>query len=234
MTRPDAIAPLAERSNQLRQALERLSQLRDAGGTIAALQSQADAARTARDTAMSLASARALVRDLPIPTETLTEHRTRVQALRQRLESPVDGPLEVNLDFGQIQRDVAATMEALTRAWKQHCLSPVDGESLVPVLEKFAPFRAAVARYRTARAKLEAFSERLPKDGSVRDAVARQRNELHDAMKEIDAQGLDSDITDFLRRSVDGFPLVELIGNSKLIAWLEGQGLLPSLRVRPE
>ena len=123
--------------------------------------------------------------------------------------------------------------DALLHAWRQHVQAPVAGEALAPVLERFAPFRAAIEQFRLARTQLQPLSEQLPASDETLNRVRALRMELHDALKSVDAAGLDPEAADFLRRCLDGYPLADLLARPALQAWLQAQGVLDSLRVRP-
>ncbi|MFL5341903.1 MAG: hypothetical protein ACJ8F7_17290 [Gemmataceae bacterium] len=229
---PSDAVSLPDQATQLRLAVERLRRRRDAGGTIDALNRTAAEGRVIADLARPLATARTLV-PANLAVERLAVFRDQLADAATRAAADPDALAQPSVDFASLRRTLESARETLLLSWKQYVQGPVEGEALVPVLERFAPFRSAVEQFRLARAKLQPLSEQLPPDEPTLASVRQLRAELHAALKSVDAAGLDAEAADFLRRCLDGYPLADLLARPELLAWLQGQGLLASLRVRP-
>jgi hypothetical protein len=232
----DSPISLPEQAAELRQAVERLRRLRDAGGTVEALHRSAAEARVVTDAARPLTAGQSLLASelrVTLPAERLSIFRDQLGDVLTRAAADPDLLAQSGIDFAALRRLLDSTREALANAWKQHVNAPVEGEALAPVLERFAPLRPALEPFRQARAKLEPLAAQLPANAQTLARVNALRAELHAALQSVDAQGLEPEAVDFLRRCLDGYPLADLLARPSLLAWLKNQGLLDSLRVRP-
>src|SRR5207253_1513673 len=169
-----------------RQAVERLRRLRDVGGTIDALNLRAAEARVVTDVARPLAAGHALLAGrvaAELPAERLMVLRGQIADAAARAAADPDAPGQLDaVDFAALRRTLEIARDALLAAWRRHITAPVEGEAMVPVLERFAPFRDAVERFRQARTRLQPLSDQLPAAAETLDRVTELRSELHAAL----------------------------------------------------
>lgn len=201
----DHVAALAQRWQQLSALRERVDGL-------------ATRARVLRRSRIGLA---------PMPGAGAASERARTLSTRYS-ESPrsVRNPMPRDLEAPLSQVD-----EALSDAWKRRAM-PGDGPvALATLLARLPQFRGAQARIQALCARLEAHAKRLPDTDDDVDQVETLQQQLRQEIDELEGDGMDGDVQQFLRDSIRGVPLDRLLSQPRVLEFLRKRGLLAALTV---
>jgi hypothetical protein len=119
----------------------------------------------------------------------------------------------------------------LTSAWRDF-LGTGDRPGIETVLGRFAALRDVVARITQRRRQLQTLALTLPTTSACIIEGRVVKTELANELSALAGSGLDDDVVEFLRQSVEGVPLSALLANDKILVWLADHGLTDYFRVR--
>jgi hypothetical protein len=157
--------------------------------------------------------------------------KVRADNVLQKIETNSDSllkPKALDLLEGEA---LLAIERSLTETWKS--LLGTEGQFAIEnVLSRFAGLRDQIARITNLRQELKALGSRLPSTIEDLEEGRSVKASLVQELSYITGTGLSPDIVAFLRRSVEGVPLSELLSNEGLVNWLEKQNLTQYFRVR--
>jgi hypothetical protein len=100
------------------------------------------------------------------------------------------------------------------------------------VLSRFGGLRDIVARITNLREALKSLSSQLPTTPEAIDLAKKAKASLAEELASLVGSGLNDDVISFLRRSVEGVPLSEVLAKEDIINWLKENNLSQYFRVR--
>jgi hypothetical protein len=129
------------------------------------------------------------------------------------------------------QEDLAVIERALHASW-QWFLGVVEPAGIETVLRRFSSLRETANRLASLRSSLQKHAEKLPTTSEAFEEGLRLKQALANELKSLEGTGLDQNVLHFLRRSLEGVPLPELLRNDKILRWLEENNLTEYFQVR--
>lgn len=120
----------------------------------------------------------------------------------------------------------------LLTAWQSYVQAGGVGGGLEQCLMHLDKLRLRAQRMADARRALTIASQHLPATKADLVAVQKHRKELREALAELGNGGLDQEIESFLKRSGNGVLLDEVIGNPKILDWLQKNAVASSFVVK--
>jgi hypothetical protein len=120
---------------------------------------------------------------------------------------------------------------ALHSSW-QWFLGASERTGIEAVLTRFPDLRQTATRLARFRVSLQHHGEKLPSGPEDVEEGRRLKKQLADELKSLEGAGLDSAVLAFLRRSLEGVPLVELLADDKVLNWLRENHLTGYFQVR--
>ena len=163
-----------------------------------------------------------------LPTGVIKTARQAVRDLRDRY---TDDPLTVRLSAKNIDAPLGPTELVLQQTWTRVATPSANASALAELLGRFAQFRAASAAIRHSCERLVDAARLFPQSAKDLANVADLKERLDEQVETLKGKGLDSDVVQFLRDSVNGVPLEELLGKPSVLEFLRSHKLLPSLTV---
>lgn len=131
----------------------------------------------------------------------------------------------------QFKNSITNATSSLLLSWRRYAAPGDQGEALVAVLDRYAPFRDAAARIRLLRQQLAQKAEELPSSDQVVSQVNDLKKQLTVEIQSLSGKGLDESVLDFLRRSATGVPLGELFLNPQILKWIQDENLIGCFQV---
>jgi hypothetical protein len=157
--------------------------------------------------------------------------KVRADSLLQKFESSLDSllkPKALDLFEGEA---LQAIERSLTVAW-QNFLGTEGQLGIENVLSRFAGLRDLIAQITRLRQALQVLGSRLPSTIETVEEARTVKASLAGELSRLTGTGLNPEVVTFLRRSVEGVLLSELLSNDSLVDWLETQNLTQYFRVR--
>ena len=210
-----------DRAEQVGQLITRRDQLR----------SIADKVHTLADAAEVLSQEGSISLDLDTIRSTAKRLKVRADNLLLKFESGSDSLLKPKaLDF--LEDEALRSIESrLMLAW-QDFLGTEGPLGIETLLSRFAGLREVIARITRLRQALQVLGSCLPLSIQTMEKGRIAKTDLAGELSCLTGSGLDSDVVSFLRRSVEGVLLSELLSNESLVDWLKRQNLAQYFRVR--
>lgn len=166
--------------------------------------------------------------DTTLPVAILKTSRQAVRDLRERY---TNDPLTVRLSAKNIDAPLVPTEQVLQQAWAQVAAPSANASALAQLLGRFAQFRTASTAMQQLCDLLVDAARRFPESAKDLANVVDLKKRLDDQVETLKGKGLDSDVLQFLRDSVAGVSLEELLGKPSVLEFLRAHKLLPSLTV---
>jgi hypothetical protein len=129
------------------------------------------------------------------------------------------------------EEELSGIERALLSSW-QWFLGASERTGIESVLMRFPALRQTGTRLARLRVSLQHHGERLPLGPEAVEEGRRLKQLLADELKSLEGTGLDSVVLAFLRRSLEGVPLAELLTNDKVLNWLRENHLTSYFQVR--
>jgi ATP-dependent helicase YprA (DUF1998 family) len=126
---------------------------------------------------------------------------------------------------------VDAVESALLAAWQGY-LGAGSQSGLESVLSRFPKLRGAAKRVAEARRALQERAATLPRSDSDVAECEEARSRLGEVLAEVDSSGVDAEVLAFLKGSVEGVSLEQVLRNERILAWLAKHGLAGQFSVR--
>jgi hypothetical protein len=120
---------------------------------------------------------------------------------------------------------------ALRSSWRWF-LGAGERMGIEAVLTRFPALRLTATRLARLRESLQHYGEKLPSGPGAVEEGRRLKKQLADELKSLEGAGLDSAVLAFLRRSLEGVPLAELLADDKVLTWLRENKLTGYFQVR--
>lgn len=127
--------------------------------------------------------------------------------------------------------ELSGLERALHSSW-QWFLGATERSGIETVLMRFPALRQTATRLARVRFSLQHHAERLPLRPQAIEEGHRLKDQLAAELKSLEGTGLDEVVLAFLRRSLEGVPLAELLANDKVLAWLRENHLASYFQVR--
>lgn len=184
---------------------------------------------------------------------------TRVQCLRTEtqlavtlaaLRSSTDNIYQQAKELGtQVAEDVMSlgrprALEAFTKttvlkqidldlkeAWRRF-VSADEHQGLEAVIARFPSMCAAARRIASVRARLQRVADTVPDQRQQIDEARRLKDSLALEIQQLEGDGLDEEVVEFLRQSVEGVPLGRVLSDDRLLAWMKTHNLLEAFSVK--
>jgi hypothetical protein len=128
--------------------------------------------------------------------------------------------------------DELSGIEAALRSSWQWFLGASERMGIEAVLTRFPALRPTATRLARLRASLQHYGEKLPSGPGAVEEGRRLKKQLADELKSLEGAGLDNAVLAFLRRSLEGVPLAELLADDKVLTWLRENKLTGYFQVR--
>lgn len=209
--RADEVGRLVTRRDQLRVIANRVSSLATTAEVLSNEDSLESRLKPVRELSQKLSvKADDLLRRLETTSESILKPKA--------LDAFESGALD------EIQR-------ILTAAWRD-LLGTGDQPGIETVLSRFDALRDVVARITQRRRRLQELAATLPTTAAVVAEGRDVKRALADDLGSLTGAGLDDEVASFLRRSVEGVSLEDLLANGRVLAWLAKHGLAGYFRVR--
>jgi len=157
--------------------------------------------------------------------------RVRTNTLLRKMEVSSEALLKPKaLDAFDVEL-LAAIERGLLNTWRRFL--GTDGQpGIETVLTRYIALKATVERIKNLRLTLQTLGAQLPSTTHVLDQARSAKVDLAKQLSSLVSSGLDEEVVTFLRRSVEGVSLSDLLSNERVLVWLKAQGLTPYFRVR--
>ena len=163
-----------------------------------------------------------------VPHNTIATSRQAVRDLRDRY---ANDPFTVRQQARTIDAPLASSESAMQQAWAQLAGPSANASALAELLGRFNQFRVAGAAIRKICEQLTIASRTLPRSAKDLTSVRDGQSQLQNLIETLKGEGLDTDVLQFLRDSVNGVPLEELLGKKAVLEFLRTHQLISSLTV---
>jgi hypothetical protein len=235
---PPSTTPLATRANSLRELAEEYKHWQKRAEDIQRFLTRRDEIDViARRIGVAAAAYQALADDPNLRT-----HMEPVAAIASRLRSRTKDLLQQIIASPQtilrpkaleaFKLDELSAIESALRSSWQWFLGASERMGIEAVLTRFPALRQTATRLARFRVSLQHHGEKLPSAPGAVEEGRRLKKQLADELKSLEGTGLDSAVLAFLRRSLEGVPLAELLGDDKVLKWLRENNLTGYFQVR--
>ncbi len=129
------------------------------------------------------------------------------------------------------EEELVGIERALHASW-QWFLGAGERAGIETVLLRFSALRETATRLARLRSSLQKHAEKLPMTPEAIEEGRRLKQALATELESLKGGGLDEDVLAFLRRSLEGVPLPELLKNERVLAWLRDNHLMSYFQVR--
>lgn len=230
--------PLTARASELQRLAEKRAARRANAQLREQLNTRGDEVKILLDRARGLSQALQVYDSLddvpPVPRDGLASVKQRVHALRERIEregisillrpKALDG-LRVTEVMDDLERRVGA-------GWRHHVLGRVSTGGLEAVLSAYNNYKAVAGEIAKIRGELSDIASKAPTEGLVREVMTLQERLEERVEWAVKEEGLSERIIEFLRRAMKGVPLIELLGDPEVMAWVQDPSHAAAFQVR--
>jgi DNA repair exonuclease SbcCD ATPase subunit len=233
-----SVRPLAERAAELKRLAERCEATRAGAQQLEQLQTRVSELEALATRAAALADALTYLDPLdrvqPVAREDLSKVRTRVQALRDRVDRQgISVLLKPKALESLGAEDTLRDLEKRAReAWRENVLGGLGAGGLEAVLSRYRAYQAAAMTLAAKRVRLGEIAAGLPTAIAVAEVDALRAQFAETVAHAVAQEGLSERVVAFLGRATAGVSLAEVLGDADVLAWLQDRAHAAGFQVR--